>query len=219
MLLILSLPHLALLGPYTHVHSRRELLRERLLPAALGAAALSLPGRTAAVDGLEPFTGAGFRLLIPPSYYKPKGGRPRTGLYDDNVFVAADYASGRTLSVSKTDALALLSDSGDTLAATVGPLAELRELGKPAKVAALLTRRREGDPLGRSAQPRAQVVSATRDGNELRFELQVKCELGRKAGGREGVSGLKGGRVVGGRVVGGKGARMVARGQARRAGG
>jgi len=121
---------------------------------------------------LETVVGNGFRLDLPPSYYRPQGRRPKTGTFDDNIFVAADYASSRTVSVSRTDAASLILDSGDPIAPQSGPLVEFNELGRPFKVATLLTRRREGDPQGSLAQPRSEVVSVSREGNELRFVLR-----------------------------------------------
>lgn len=140
--------------------------------AAFGAAPWLRPPPSQAAADYAAIDMDSFALRVPAFYYRPKGGRPRTGVYDDNVFLAADYPSGRTATVSITNAVKLLVDSGDPIAATSGPLTELRELGKPSKIASLLARRRDGDPQGVLPTPRHTVTSATREGNELRFELR-----------------------------------------------
>ena len=146
-----------------------ELTRRALLSTA--AAAVVLPPFACWADAataLAVAEGPGFTINVPRSYYRPQG-RPRTGL-DDTIFSAADYASGRTASVSRTGALDLLLTSGDPLPAQLPPPTELRDLGKPDKVAALLARRRDGDPQGLGVA-RSTVTAVTREGNELRFTL------------------------------------------------
>ena len=115
------------------------------------AAAVVLRPSTCWADATElaegPATeGPGFTISLPRSYYRPQG-RPRTGM-DDTIFSAADLATGRTASVSRTGALDLLLASGDLLPGDLPAPTELRELGKPERVAALLARRRDGDPMG-----------------------------------------------------------------------
>ena len=100
---------------------------------------------------------------------------------DDTIFSAADFATGRTASVSRTGALDLLLASGDLLPGDLPAPTELRELGKPERVAALLARRRDGDPMGSGGgAPTAQggsrtpsclaVVRAERDAIDLAAE-------------------------------------------------
>ena len=137
------------------------------------AAAVVLRPSTCWADATElaegPATeGPGFTISLPRSYYRPQG-RPRTGM-DDTIFSAADLATGRTASVSRTGALDLLLASGDLLPGDLPAPTELRELGKPERVAALLARRRDGDPMG-SGVARSTVTAVSREGNELRFTL------------------------------------------------
>lgn len=114
--------------------------------------------------------GNGFVLGVPSSYYKQKS-RPQVGPYDDTVFVAADYAAGRTASVTKVDAATFLVDSGDPLPLQAGAITSLKDLGKPAQVAKALAGRREGDPQGLQP-PQSEVRDAVRDGeNTLTFTL------------------------------------------------
>ena len=128
------------------------------------------PACAAEGAGLNYIDGSGFSIGLPPNYYIPKGGRPRTGAFDDTVLVAANYASGRVAAVSRTSCEALLRDAGEP-EALVGPLSALNELGRPAKVAALLAHRRDGDPTNMLSQPRSRILSSSRDesGRELRF--------------------------------------------------
>ena len=87
------------------------------------------------------------------------------------------HEGGRSASaaVSRVSAASLLIDSGDPIALTAsestnGPT-ELRELGRPNKIATLLASRRDNDPTGVNV-PAFELVTASRDGNELRFELE-----------------------------------------------
>tara|TARA_B110001452_G_scaffold131044_1_gene108879 strand:+ start:238 stop:1029 length:792 start_codon:yes stop_codon:yes gene_type:complete len=156
---------LSLLTPLAALHVP---LTRRSLLGGVAATALTRPSRASAAPALATFDGSGFTIDIPSSWYRPKG-RPRTGL-DDTIFAAADYASGRAVSVSRTSALELLLSSGDPFPADFPPPTELKELGKPDKVVNLLVRRRDGDPLG--LQPsRNTVVDVRRDGDELLFTL------------------------------------------------
>lgn len=132
------------------------------------AAAVVLRPSICWADATELAEGPGFTISLPRTYYRPQG-RPRTGM-DDTIYSAADYATGRTASVSRTGALDLLLTSGDMLPGELPPPTELRELGKPERVAALLARRRDGDPMG-SGVARSTVTAVTREGNELRFTL------------------------------------------------
>ena len=86
-------------------------------------------------------------MRVPPTYYRPRT-RATTGSYDDTIFVAADYAAGRTASVSRTDAARLLTESGDPLPLYAGQISGLKDLGKPQLLAKLLIGRRDGDPRG-----------------------------------------------------------------------
>ena len=124
-----------------------------------------------AEEAFQTISGSSFDLQVPASYYCPKSSRPRVGPYDDTVFVAADYAAGRTAAVSRTPCASLLRDSGQP-EALVGPLVDLKELGRPTALALMLARRRDGDPLGTLLQPRTEVLSADRDVNVLRFVLR-----------------------------------------------
>jgi hypothetical protein len=163
LILMAAVPCSALVQPL----SRRGILSS----AALSAAVLSTPVLPARAAG-EEILGPGFAIRIPPSYYRPKNGRPRTSPYDDTLVVAADYGAGRTASVSRTSAIDLLTDSGEP-EALIGALVDLKELGKPMKVASLLSRRRDGDPKGvLLPAARSQVLSATREDNELRFTVR-----------------------------------------------
>ena len=140
-----------------------------LLSTAAGAVVLRPSACWADATELAVAEGNGFTISLPRAYYRPQG-RPRTGM-DDTIFSAADYASGRTASVSRTGALDLLLATGDlVLPGELPPPTELRDLGKPDRVAALLARRRDGDPMG-SGVARSTVTAVTREGNELRFTL------------------------------------------------
>ena len=142
-LLLLAAP----LVPALHLPARALSRRALLSTTATAAAAAVLPPSVSWADAeLAQVEGYGYAIAVPRSYYRPQG-RPRTGL-DDTIFSAADFATGRTASVSRTSAVDLLLDSGDPTVAQLPPPVELRELGKPAKVAALLARRRDGDPRG-----------------------------------------------------------------------
>ena len=143
------------------------------LGAMGGLQPAGLPGANAmevALPDVSMVRGEGFTVAIPVAYYRPTS-RPKTGAYDDMLLVAADYPNGRVASVSRTFAADLLRDAGEPEALT-GPLSELTDLGRPIKVASLLARRRDGDPSGTLAQQRSQVVSATREGNELHFVVR-----------------------------------------------
>ena len=162
MLVLLLAANSALVQPV----SRRDFFTG----AALSAAVFSTPLPSVAVG--DEVYGPGFAVKIPSSYYRPKNGRPRTNPFDDTLIVAADYGAGRTASVSRTAATALLTESGEP-EALVGGLMDLKELGKPMKVASLLSRRRDGDPKGvLLPEARSQVLAATRDENELRFTVR-----------------------------------------------
>lgn len=141
--------------------------------AVLGAALASLgPLPTLGAEfALESDRGRGYTLSVPASYYRPSS-RSQTGQFDDTLQVYADYAAGRTVSVWRTPAVALLVDSGDPIPLLAGgQLQELRELGKPQKVAALLMRRRDGDPESK-APPKSFITSVERPrDDELRFSL------------------------------------------------
>ena len=165
-LLLLAAP----LVPALHLPARALSRRALLSTTATAAAAAVLPPSVSWADAeLAQVEGYGYAIAVPRSYYRPQG-RPRTGL-DDTIFSAADFATGRTASVSRTSAVDLLLDSGDPTVAQLPPPVELRELGKPAKVAALLARRRDGDPRGIGSSARSTVTSVTREGDELRFTL------------------------------------------------
>ena len=66
---------------------------------------------------------------------------PRVALlglfHETNTFseVAADYAAGRTASVTVTPVARLLVDSGDPLPMQAGQVTSLRDIGKPNFVA------------------------------------------------------------------------------------
>ena len=153
--------------------ARRALLAAAISsPPLLGTSLWPLKVSAAdEADGLSRLAGSGYEIRIPREYYTPKSSRPKTGLYDDTLVVAADYAAGRTATVTRTAAVDLLRDAGEP-EALVGPLARLSELGKPLKVATLLAKRRDGDPTGQASQPRSAVLSAERVGdNELNFIL------------------------------------------------
>lgn len=163
-------------APHRNLVSRRSLAAGLFAPclAATRPSAYRPAAAADAADATAPppeLQADGFALRVPRAFYRPVGGRGRTGLYDDLVLVAADYPSGRTLSVSRTDARTLLVDSGDTIALETGPLKQLRELGKPSKIASLLVSRRAGDPQGLNAR-RTEVVSAVQSANELRFVVR-----------------------------------------------
>jgi len=159
-----------------------SLPRRAVIGGGVATLVCSGPLRAAAVENGaldlgETVVGSGFTVSLPTSYYRPKDSkgrtvlRPKTGIYDDTLLVAADYASGRTAAVSRTTCDVLLRDAGEP-EALVGPLSDLKELGRPARVAALLARRRDGDPANLLPQPRTEVLSSARDGNELRFVLK-----------------------------------------------
>lgn len=114
----------------------------------------------------------GFEISVPPNFYRAKGGR---ALVADVAFVAADYVAGRTATVTRTRADRLLIESGDpiALAAGGGEVKQMRELGKPAFLASLLVRRRDGDPRGQNIEPRTRLLAARAvSDTELRFEAQ-----------------------------------------------
>jgi hypothetical protein len=138
--------------------------------AALGAPAFAGAEADDGSASLARTGGDGFTLSVPSSYYRAKGGRASVA---DLVFVAADYPAGRTAAVTRTRADRLLLDSGDPVALMSGPLTRMKELGKPAFLASLLVRRRDGDPRGQATQPRSQFISAAAvSDSELRFELR-----------------------------------------------
>jgi len=110
------------------------------------AAVVSAPSQGAADVAAG---GDGYTLTVPAGYYRAKGGRAKIA---DLLFVAADYPAGRIASVTRTRADRLLLESGDAIA-LYGSLAEMKELGKPAYLASLLIRRRDGDPRGEVPQP------------------------------------------------------------------
>lgn len=159
----------------TTLLARRALLRAA---AALIASQGWLPAwaDSPTMPALTNVQTRGFSLQVPSSYYQQKS-RARVSTYDDTLFVAADYVGGRSASaaVSRVSAASLLIDSGDPIALTAsestnGPT-ELRELGRPNKIATLLASRRDNDPTGVNV-PAFELVTASRDGNELRFELE-----------------------------------------------
>ena len=171
--LVYGMPVQALLSTHSP-----ELTRRALLSTATAAVVLPLSACRADAAELAVAAGSGFAISVPRTYYRP-GGRPMTGV-DNTIFSTADYASGRTASVSRTAALDLLLESGDPLPAQLPPPKELRELGKPDKVAALLARRRDSDPLGMGVA-RSTVTAVTRDGNELRFTLTALTAIATSA--------------------------------------
>ena len=174
-------------------------------PKLTRRAACSLLSTAAAAEVLRPSAcwadatelavaeGPGFTISLPRAYYRPQG-RPRTGM-DDTILSAADYATGRTASVSRTGALDLLLTSGDLLPGELPPPTELRDLGKPDRVAALLARRRDGDPMG-SGVARSTVTAVTREGNELRFTLTAFTTIATSA-----TSSRPTARAVAGRAI------------------
>ena len=164
-----------------------------LLSTAAGAVVLRPSACWADATELAVAEGPGFIISLPRAYYRPQG-RPRTGM-DDTIFSAADYASGRTASVSRTGALDLLLSSGDLLPGELPQPTELRELGKPDRVAALLARRRDGDPMG-SGVARSTVTAVTREGNELRFTLTAFTTIATSA-----TSSRPTARAVAGRAI------------------
>ena len=149
--------------------------------AALRAAlAVALATRTPTLDFVQPAAaldaglglaeGNGWAIGVPPTYYAPRS-RPKAGTYDDTVFVAADYAAGRTVSVSRTACESLLNDAGDPLPLVAGPITSLRDVGKPQSVASMLTRRRDGDPRG-TQQARSEVRDVVKiSDNEILFTV------------------------------------------------
>jgi hypothetical protein len=160
------------------VHQARPiLLNRRSIIASGSCVALGGPAFAGAdasahdsLGSLTPAGGDGFILSVPSSYYRAKGGRTSVA---DIVFVAADYPAGRTAAVTRARADRLLIDSGDPVALTSGSLSKMKELGRPAFLASLLVRRRDGDPRGQAIQPRSQLISAAAvSDNELRFEVR-----------------------------------------------
>lgn len=121
-----------------------------LMPKVLPAWAEAPPAMQ-----LPVIRGAGWAVGVPPTYYRPRS-RPKAGTFDDTVLVAADYAAGRTCSVSISDIATLLVDSGDPLPLQAGQIGSLRDIGKPKFVAQLLVGRRDNDPLG-LVPPRSEI--------------------------------------------------------------
>ena len=144
------------------------LSRRALLYTATIAALPPLPLRAADLAAIPVTENIAFS--VPPSYYRPRS-RPPAGTYDDTLFVAADYAAGRTASVSRTTCQALLTDAGDPLPLIAGQITSLSDIGKPTTIARLLAARRDGDP--QQAQfARSEVRDVVKDGdNTLSFTL------------------------------------------------
>lgn len=153
------------------------LARRAALHAALSVAFISpaaehqiTTAASAAAKPLATVQGDGFSVGVPSSYFRPKSPASRAK-YDDTVFVAADYAAGRTASVTVTPVERLLVDSGDPLPMQAGTVRSLRDLGKPIFIAKLLVGRRDGDPLGLQP-PRSGLRDVVKvDDNELIFDL------------------------------------------------
>jgi len=130
--------------------------RRAALHAALSIALVPLAPPTAWADAPTALVrGTSWAMGVPPSYFRPKS-RPRAGTYDDTVFVAADYAAGRTASVTISDIATLLVDSGDPLPLQAGQIRGLRDIGTPKRIANVLVGRRDGDPLGLQP-PRSEI--------------------------------------------------------------
>ena len=92
--------------------------RQWLVRAALGAALVPFapPSQRATADSSMPvlmpaISIDGYTFSVPSTYYRPTS-RPKTGSYDDTIFVAADYVAGRTASFSRTRAETLFTDAG-----------------------------------------------------------------------------------------------------------
>lgn len=139
--------------------------------ALCAVSAMLLPPRaTTAATSLPTVQGAGFSVGVPPSYFRPKSPVSRA-TYDDTVFLAADYAAGRTESVTVTAIDRLLVESGDPLPLQAGAVRSLRDIGKPNFIAKLLVGRRDGDPLGLQP-PRSELRDVVKvDDNEIIFDI------------------------------------------------
>lgn len=117
---------------------------------------------------------AGFALTVPAGLYaKQRGVRTKP---DDTLWQAIDLPTGFVASVSLTEADTLLVEAGDPFA--VGARFEaMGAIGKPTKVATLLSRRHFGDPAGVS-ELRSTLRSVVRDKEEsLRFSNLVTVDV------------------------------------------
>ena len=125
-------------------------------------------GRPTAEMAKAMLSGVDATLTIPTFFYRSN--KPvSTGQYSDVIFLAADYASGRTATVTRTRVADLLADAGiDDVFGTVGSLADV---GKPAFLATLLAGRRDGDPRNSRASPASEVLRVERRGDALQFAL------------------------------------------------
>ena len=146
--------------------TRRAIASAALSPAVAGWSPAAFAD---AAPLLQAVRGSGFAFSVPPSYYRPKS-RASTGTADDTIFTAADFAAGRTASISKTGVATLLLESGDPLPLTAGAIRSLQDIGRPKFVASLLVGRRDNDALGRQTS-RSEIRDVVREGNELRFTV------------------------------------------------
>ena len=163
--------------------NRRSMLSSELgrrSAVVLAAAAVSSPGlrpaptphwSARADEGFSEVRGPpGWALSIPSSFFRPKA-RPKAGTFDDTVFVAADYTTGHTTSVTSVSCAQFLLDSGDPLPLQAGQINSLTDLSlKPERLAKLLAGRRDNDPLGLQAS-RSEIKSAMRVGDSVSFEI------------------------------------------------
>ena len=148
--------------------------RRTLLAGAL-ATSLQPPLPSLAFAGSEYVDAlAGFALTVPAGLYaKQRGVRTKP---DDTVWQAIDLPTGFVASVSLTEADTLLVEAGDPFA--VGARFEaMGAIGRPTKVATLLSRRHFGDPAGVS-ELRSTLRSVVNDKEEsLRFSNLVSVDV------------------------------------------
>ena len=113
----------------------------------------------------------------PVQLLSPKG-PPKAGTFDDTVFVAADYTTGHTTSVTEASAPQFLPDSGDPLPLQAGQINSLTDLSlKPERLAKLLAGDATTLPLRaghRGARSKVQCVLETQSRSKFSLSIQSR---------------------------------------------